>query len=200
MMSSSLVIPFDKRLPNISQILRHRWQCLVDRDQKAKQYMSKPPRVGYSRTESLRDIMVRSKVPPTTYKQNRRQATTGFRKCCQRADCSVCTHSVNCTSHTCNHTRESFTISSHITCNTPGVIYSVSCGKDSGECARVGGPQYIGYTERPAKTRFSEHLGSATQQCHENTSKPVGVHFRAAGHHHGHMIIFPIGKVRSKDK
>ena len=72
----TLVIPFDKRLPNISQILRHRWQCLVDRDQKAKQYMPKPPRVGYSRTESLRDIMVRSKVPPTAYKQNRRQATT----------------------------------------------------------------------------------------------------------------------------
>ena len=64
----------------------------------------------------------------------------------------------------------------------------------------MGGPQYIGYTERPAKTRFSEHLGSATQQCQVNTSKPVGVHFRGAGHHHGHMTFLPIEKVRSKDK
>ena len=80
------------------------------------------------------------------------------------------------------------------------MIYSVTCGKDSGECARLGGPQYVGYTKRAAKIRFSEHLGSATQQCQAKTSKPVGVHFRVAGHDHRDMIFLPIEKVRSKDK
>ena len=59
----TLVIPFDKRLPNIASILHHRWKCLLDRDPKAKLYMPLPPRVSYNRTSSLRDIIVRSKVP-----------------------------------------------------------------------------------------------------------------------------------------
>ena len=80
------------------------------------------------------------------------------------------------------------------------MIYSVTCGKDSGECARLGGPQYVGYTKRAAKTRFSEHLGSATQHCQVNTTKPVGVHFRSVGHDHRNMVFLPIEKVRSSDK
>ena len=59
----NLVIPFDKRLPNISHILHHRWQCLVQRDPLVKEYLPSPPRVAYSRTKSLRDVLVRSKVP-----------------------------------------------------------------------------------------------------------------------------------------
>ena len=111
----TLVIPFDKRLPDISKVLRHRWQCLIDRDPKAKLYMPEPPRVGYSKTQSLKDILVRSKVPPKIFRQNRRQAGLGFRKCGQRSDCSVCTHSSNSATHTCNHTGETFNITSHIT-------------------------------------------------------------------------------------
>ena len=47
----TLVVPFDKRLGNLSQVLRHRWNCLVSRDPSAKTYMPLPPRVSYSRTE-----------------------------------------------------------------------------------------------------------------------------------------------------
>ena len=67
----TLVIPFDKRLPNISNIMRHRWQCLVDRDPNVKDYLSKPPRLGYSRTKSVKDIVCRSKVPPPTVPKGR---------------------------------------------------------------------------------------------------------------------------------
>ena len=196
----TLVIPFDKRLPNISGILHHRWQCLVTRDPNTKEYMSSPPRVAYSRTPSLRDIIVRSKVPPPTSRSARRLVNKGFRKCGARSDCVACSHSVGSCTHTCNYTGETFPISSHINCVTPGVVYSVSCTKGSGDCARVKGPQYIGCTERPLKTRFSEHVGSATQHCQANTSKPVGVHFRGPGHSHADMVILPIEKVRSKDR
>ena len=196
----TLVIPFDKRLPNISGILRHRWQCLVGRDPHTVDYMSKPPRVAYTRTKSIQDIVVRSKVPPPTSRQSRRQVTMGFRKCDARANCSTCSHSVNTTTHTCNHTSETFPIASTITCTTSGVVYCVSCVKGSGECARCKGPQYIGCTERAVKTRFSEHVGSVTQPGQANTNKPVGVHFRSAGHTHADMSVIPIEKVRSKDR
>ena len=99
-----LVIPYDKRLPNITGILHHRWKCLTNRDPDALSYMAKPPMVAYSRTKSLRDILVRSKLPPPNHRQEKRQARLGFRKCLGRANCVVCSHSVNSTSHTCNYT------------------------------------------------------------------------------------------------
>ena len=40
----------------------------------------------------------------------------------------------------------------------------------------------------------------STQPSQENIKKPVGVHFRSAGHSHADMVVQPIGKVRSKDK
>ena len=78
-------------------------------------------------------------------------------------------------------------------------MYTVTCAKQTGECGQLG-PQYVGCTERVGKVRFSEHVGSATQQCQVNTIKPVGVHFRLPGHSHREMVILPIEKVRSKDR
>jgi hypothetical protein len=195
-----LVIPYDKRLPDISGVLKHRWECLVSRDPRVLDYMPKPPMVCYSRTKNLRDILVRSKVPPPQYRQARRQVQQGFHKCRKRADCCVCPHSTNTTTHTCNFTGESYPIKGSLSCDTSGVIYSVTCTKQTAVCAQLRGPQYIGCTGRPAKTRFSEHLGSVTQQCQLNTQKPVGVHFRVAGHSHSDMVFLPIEKVHSRDK
>ena len=64
----------------------------------------------------------------------------------------------------------------------------------------MNGPQYVGVTEKSAKVRFSEHVGSATQPCQANTTKPVGVHFRLPGHSHSDMGFLPIEKVRNKDR
>jgi hypothetical protein len=169
----------------------------VSRDPSAKTYMPLPPRVSYSRTSSLRDILVRAKVPPQS-SRSRRQAALGFKKCDKRQDCSVCVHSSNSTMHTCNSTGESFPITSSLSCLTPWVVYSISCDKGSGQCAQVKGPQYIGCTERPFKKRFSEHVGTVTQPCHSETAKPVGVHFRLPGHSHSDMVALPLERIRSK--
>ena len=100
-----LVIPFDKRMPGISRVLKHRGEFLVSRDPKVRDYMPKPPMVCYTRTKNFRDILVRAKVPPSKYRQERRQVRTGFRKCGKRVNCCVCPYSTNTTTHTCNHTR-----------------------------------------------------------------------------------------------
>ena len=50
------------------------------------------------------------------------------------------------------------------------------------------------------QTRFSEHVGSATQYSQVGTSKPVGVHFRSTGHAHSDMVFLPFEKVKSKDR
>ena len=67
-------------------------------------------------------------------------------------------------------------------------------------CARLKGPQYVGVTQRQARVRFSEHLGSAVQPSQVDTIKPVGVHFRSPGHSHSDMRFLPIEKVRSNDR
>ena len=85
-----------------------------------------------------------------------------------------------------------------MSCLTPWVVYSITCDKGSGQCAQVQGPQYIGCSERPFKKRFSEHVGTATQPCHSDTVKPVGVHFRMPGHEHSDMVALPIERVSSK--
>ena len=79
------------------------------------------------------------------------------------------------------------------------MIYSVSCTKETVHCARLGGPQYIGCTGRAAKVRFGEHVGSVTQQCQSDTTKPVGYHFRLPGHSHCNIKFLPIERVQSKD-
>ena len=109
----------------------------------------------------------------------------------------MCSHSCNTTSHTCTYTGEKFTINSSINCTTPGVVYCLQCVKDTGVCSRLR-PQYIGVTSRPAKVRFSEHLGSAIQPCQADTAKPIGVHFRSAGHSHSDMQFLPIEEVKAR--
>ena len=49
-----LSVPYDKRLPDVSSVLKHRWTCLVDRDARARDYMAAPPMVAYSRPPNLR--------------------------------------------------------------------------------------------------------------------------------------------------
>ena len=171
----------------------------MDRDPRVKEYMAQPPMVAYTRTKSLRDILCRSKLPPSTYRLSRRQATQGYKKC-GRVNCPSCLHSTNKTSHTCNFTGQSFPITNSISCHTPGVVYTVSCAKASGGCGRVQGPQYVGVTTRPGRVRCGEHVGTATQACHSNTTKPVGTHFRLPGHSHSDLVFLPIEKVVSKDR
>ena len=143
---------------------------------------------------------MRSKVPPPQYRQARRQTRQGFHKCGKRADCCVCPCSSITITHTCNHTGVSYPIKVALSFNTAGVIYSVTCNKQSGLCGQLKGPQYIGYTSRAGKTRFNEYLGSATQHCQRDTCKPVGVHFREAGHSHSDMVFLLFEKVQSNDK
>ena len=102
---------------------------MVSRDPRVLEYMPKPPMVCYTRTKNLRDILVRAKIPPSNYRQNRRQVRSGFRKCGKRVDCCVCQHSENSCSHTCNFTGDTYDIKNNLSCDTPGVIYSVSCTK-----------------------------------------------------------------------
>lgn len=197
-----LCLPFDKRLPDISKLIRHRHQCLLDRDVNASEYMPLPPMISFTRTKNVRDILVRAKVPSN--QRRGRPRPVGFKKCGKRGNCTLCVHSEPgvTTSYTCPVTNQSVDITAPITCTDQGV-YLLTCSKDSGKCRQVV-PTYVGECgdgESSSFThRYASHLGSAIQPCQEDTAKPVGRHFREAGHDpHNHLVMIPIEKVVDSD-
>ena len=60
--------------------------------------------------------------------------------------------------------------------------------------------QYVGSTSKPANVRLGQHVGTVTFQCHNDTTCPVGEHFRGKGHGAHHMEFLVIEKVDSRDK
>ena len=74
--------------------------------------------------------------------------------------------------------------------------------KDNGQCCQVA-PTYVGECGGGDKSsfthRFAGHLGSTTQPCQEDTTKPVGRHFRLPGHEpHRDMVMLPIEKISDR--
>jgi hypothetical protein len=120
-----LSLPFDKRLPDVAGMVKHRHQCLLDSDINAKEYMPLPQMVSYTRTKNLRDILV-----------------GGFRKCNKRVNCALCQHSEPgiISSYTFPVSNKTVRISTPITCTDNGV-YLAFCRKDTGQCPQVA-PTY----------------------------------------------------------
>ena len=77
------------------------------------------------------------------------------------------------------------------------------CKKDNGQCCQVA-PTYVaefGGGDKSSFThRFAGHLGSTTQPCQEDTTKPVGRHFRLPGHEPNcDLVMLPIEKIGDKE-
>ena len=163
--------------------------------------MAEPPMVCYTRDKNLRDILVRAVLPPPTRLQNSRSSKLGFVKCGKRGDCILCSHSDNSTLRRVylpDSSVQEYPITSRITCTDTNVIYVISCEKDQGRCKQVH-PQYVGETGHSAKWRCARHIGTITNPSQENTTLPVGTHFRMPGHSHCNLRFLPIEKIESKD-
>ena len=60
-------------------------------------------------------------------------------------------------------------------------------------------PQYCGETGKSAEERFTGHRDTITQQCHINTTLPVGEHFRMPGHSVSDMVFMPVERIFSSN-
>ena len=95
-------LPYDARLPGITDILRKRHKALLTNDVDAREYFPNPPLVTYTRTKNLRDIIFRAQIPKIMRRPGLRAARpNGFFKCGRRSNCALCRHSVNTSSYTC---------------------------------------------------------------------------------------------------
>ena len=113
-------------MPSVSSIIKKHWKVMMDNSIEMKNVFKKPSIVAYMRPKNLKDILVRSKLPP----KRPSRVINGFGKC----------DSLLCTTHpfapqditkkqVCNYTNVAYDIKTPINCQTRNVIYKIICEK-----------------------------------------------------------------------
>ena len=117
-------------MSNISSIINQHWLYSLKQNTDLKKVLPNPPMVSYTRPKNLRDILVRSQLPPVKKRQDLRRRT-GFKKC-NMTRCETCPYKKNTSTHTSNFTKKSYSIKEELSCYTENTIYSLTCIKGSG--------------------------------------------------------------------
>ncbi|PIK54128.1 hypothetical protein BSL78_08969 [Apostichopus japonicus] len=147
-------------------------------------YLNKPI-IAYRRPRNLRDLLVRTAVPPLT--SNPTPIQHGTFKCDRTSRCIICSHHIvesnSITSHSMQLTHKT---KGHITCKTL-CIYLIAC--------RVCGIQYVGETKTTPKKRFYGHRSTVNTM---KTETPVGEHFNLPNHTISDMSLQGIESLGSR--
>ena len=223
-----LSLPYDRRMSNITSILHQHWSYALKENPDLKKVLPSPPMISYTRPKNLRDILVRSKLPPIQKCKNLRRRV-GFKRC-NMIRCETCPYTRNSTTHTSNYTKQSYPIRDELSCFTENTIYSITCIKGSGTFCKKSGKssktcpldgssepqdttlrssklmscskeaQYIGKTSQQFRERMSQHRRSVSPVLGLlETCTPVGFHFSLPGHNLQHMQFLALEQVKSKD-
>lgn len=186
----TFVIPFDPRLPKISEIANRHFNLLKS-DKSCEKIFEAGVQVAYKRHQNIREILCRATVPPLKQRTSTREKL-GWRTC-HKLPCSTCTYSRNMSSYKVKATGKVKTINQNLTCGDTNVIYCIECEK----C----GLQYVGKTKNTFKARCYQHSYSVKNYDakEDKYSGPVAEHFNKPGHCLENMLFFAIEKVVSTD-
>lgn len=195
------VVKFDPRLPNFRDILTRSWKILAE-EPRMKQCFPAPPMVCYQRVKNTGEMLVRAKLPVNQERSSKRlqENQEGFRPC-KKDKCPVCDQLRNnasvIRSVTVSATGEEIQVKGRLTCSSQNVIYCITCKRGGRACPNF--PQYIGETKNSLRERMRGHRGTVIQPGQENTSAPVGQHFRSTSHSICDLEIIPIEQIRQDD-
>ena len=144
----------------------------------------KPPLIAYKRPQTIRDKLIRARVPPPPSRPKR--VLNGMVKC--NKPCSICPFIkvqkvVKSTSNS-----KVVDLHKHHTCEDKNICYILECKK-----CRM---QYIGETDRTLKDRYLEHRGYIRR---EELEKSTGAHFNLPGHDISDMSISVLERIYSTD-
>lgn len=191
----TFVIPFDPRLPKISQITRKHFE-LMKKDSLCAEIFKDGVQVAYKRPQNIRDILCRATLPPLRARSANR-AEKGWKTC---FNCKTCDLSHNLTEFTVAATGEKIQIHQKITCRDKNVIYCIQCVK----CKM----QYVGKTTGPFKIRANQHRRAVElalidrkngKQGKDTNMSPVAQHFSQGNHSEADMFFFAFEHVISSD-
>ena len=57
-------VTFHPKLPSVSKIVGKHFRAMIDRDPELEESFPEPPLVAHRRPKSIRDLLIRSKLPP----------------------------------------------------------------------------------------------------------------------------------------
>ena len=155
-------------LPDVKRFLHRGWVKMTQ-DPNLRKAFPKPPMVAFRKPRSLRDVLIRAKVPPKPSRKSVRKVNS--MKKCNSNSCPIDPYVM--TTSTVKSTQDKFSVlvNKPVDCLSSNVVYLIQCTKCS--------MQYIGQTGRPFKERIKEHLSYVRNN---KISEPTGFHFNLPGH------------------
>ena len=164
------------------KIIKQHWH-VVSTDHQLSKVFSTPPKIVYKRPPNIRQMLVKSDLPPLRKESFLDRLPEGNFRC---GSCVQCNHTTKCTTYKHPHTGKVMKIKGMVTCNQKNVIYLITCS-----CPNIA---YVGKTTRPLKTRIAEHRSKIRTQ---DKTSPVAVHFAEAGHSVAAMRYIGIEHVKT---
>ena len=165
-------VMFHPALPAIPRIINKGYRAMVENDPRLKEVFPKPPMVAYRRPPSLREKLIRAKVPPPPDPNTRpKRELKGMKKC---GDCSTCDYVQEGKEVKATHTNAVAVINAAVPCRDCRVIYCITCKKP--RCRQ----QYCGKTESEFWTRMYHHRVSVTGtdgKTRPDLDKAIGAHY-----------------------
>lgn len=167
------VVTFHPDLPPIRNIIDKHWPTIESSERLAKMFPQKPV-VAYRRPKSLRDLLVRAKLKPST-----RDQPYGLSKACNKPRCQTC-KMMPTAAQVVQHTSGArVSIRCNATCKSSNLVYVISCSK----C----GKQYIGETKQALNLRVNLHRSDYNKRRFERS--PVAEHFHGENHSFDDAIL-----------
>ena len=125
--------------------------------------------MGATVKKNLRDILIKSKVPPPQPAHPTREIK-GMKKCGKA--CTACPY-VQSSKTIKIDKKDTWEIRKQVDCNTYNCIYMIQCQKEN--CKE----KYIGQTGRIIKFRIADHRSYISNQV---IARATGAHFNLPGH------------------
>ncbi|XP_059150561.1 uncharacterized protein LOC131937289 [Physella acuta] len=155
---TKLILPYHPHSVLAKNIIKN--YSILKSDPHLGHLFQQNPLVVYRRERNLRDLLVRSRLPPTT--------NTGFGTTPCPRKCNTCLFTLQVES--LQLPKGTLKIKNHFNCESRNVVYVIKCRR----CNIF----YIGQTGKRLSDRVSQHLRSINNE----DSLPVAKHFNKSGH------------------
>ena len=156
---------------------------MVFMDSYLKEVFPEPPLVAYRKQKSIKDFLIRAKIP-SELKGRPQRNIPGMKTC--KKQCQLCPFVKE--GRFVRSENVYWKIKDRVNCETANVIYLIQCEKCN--------MKYVGETERPLKNRIGEHK---TYVRSKKLNEPTGEHFNRPGHELANLKITILEKMKTNN-
>ena len=165
-----LVTTYNPDSTPLRDIVTSNWNIL-GRTANTEGVYTHPPTFGYRRNKSLRDLLVRAKIPTAPTDDETKSARSKARQCIAKK-CRYCPRLAPSNQVENTTSGKIYITKRQVTCNSNNLIYCIKCKL----CSKL----YVGQTKNSIKERFKCHFYSITHPKSSDTT--VGRHFSTPDH------------------